>query len=64
MSNQGVSSGTVFSLDNRRLYIEKQAGVKVNFISATQEEHCFERMQQRGMTQEMVDKIVANGKVL
>ena len=27
-------------------------------------EHGFERMQQRGMTQEMVDKIVSNGKVL
>ena len=27
-------------------------------------EHGFDRMQQRGMTQEMVDKIVANGKTL
>ena len=27
-------------------------------------EHGFKRMQQRGMTQEMVDQIVANGKVL
>lgn len=27
-------------------------------------EHGFERMQQRGMTQEMVDQIVANGKAL
>ena len=27
-------------------------------------EHGFERMQQRGMTQEIVDKIVSNGKVL
>ena len=27
-------------------------------------EHGFERMQQRGMTQGMVDQIVANGKVL
>ena len=27
-------------------------------------EHGFDRMQQRGMTQEMVDMIVANGKTL
>lgn len=36
LSKQGVSSSTVFSLDNRRLYAAKQAGVKVNSVWATQ----------------------------
>ena len=36
LSKQGVSSSVVFSLDNRRLYAEKQAGVKVNSVWATQ----------------------------
>lgn len=38
LGNQGVSSSTVFTLDNRRLYAAKQAGVKVNSIWATQED--------------------------
>lgn len=38
LSKQGVSSSTVFSLDNRRLYAAKQARVKVNSIWATQED--------------------------
>ena len=38
LSKQGVSSSTVFTLDNRRLYAAKQAGVKVNSIWATQED--------------------------
>lgn len=36
LSKQGVSSSVVFSLDNRRLYAAKQAGVKVNSVWATQ----------------------------
>lgn len=36
LSKQGVSSSTVFSLDNRRLYAAKQAGAKVNSVWATQ----------------------------
>ena len=35
---QGVSPYTVFSLDNRRLYVAKQAGVKVNSIWVSQED--------------------------
>ena len=38
LSKQGVSSSTVFSLDNRRLYAAKQAGVKVNSVWATQQD--------------------------
>ena len=38
LSKQGVSSSSVFTLDNRRLYAAKQAGVKVNSIWATQED--------------------------
>ncbi len=36
LSKQGVSSSAVFTLDNRRLYAAKQAGVKVNSVWATQ----------------------------
>lgn len=36
LSKQGVSSSMVFSLDNRRLYAAKQAGVKVNSVWAKQ----------------------------
>lgn len=38
LSKQGVSSSTVFSLDNRRLYATKPAGVKVNSVWATQQD--------------------------
>ena len=38
LGKQGVSSSAVFSLDNRRLYAAKQAGVKVNSVWATQED--------------------------
>ena len=38
LRKQGVSSSAVFTLDNRRLYAAKQAGVKVNSIWATQED--------------------------
>ena len=38
LSAQGVSSDTVFTLDNRRLYSAKQAGVKIYSIWATLED--------------------------
>lgn len=38
LRKQGISSSTVSTLDNRRLYAAKQAGVKVNSIWATQED--------------------------
>lgn len=38
LSKQGVSSSTVFSLENRKLYVAKQAGVKVNSVWATQQD--------------------------
>lgn len=40
----------------------KNPNIKVDWSQYS--EHGFERMQQRGMTQGMVDQIVANGKVL
>ena len=50
-----------FSLLKMGTYVEN-LNIKLDWSQYA--EHGFDRMQQRGMTQEMVDKIVANGKTL
>lgn len=63
---EGESSGTRLAQygDNfgkMGTYVENP-NIKVNWSQYA--EHGLERMQQRGMTQEMIDQIVAKGKVL